>query len=550
MGVLPPDGDGRLLHAGPPGSRHQGVDRSDRTAGPAADRSHPDGGSDHIGRRGDIRPRSRHGRKVLVWLNQPRRPQCHQRLDHQRRPDRQGAPRRLISASDQPPIWRSPSRLAEGDTMKPRNATVIVGANFGDEGKGLAVHTVVARDLDAAVIRFNGGAQAGHTVVAEDGRRHVFSHFGAGTLLGAATFLSRFFVVQPSVFAREAAELAGIGVKPVVFVDPDAQVTTPFDVFINQWVEETRGGARHGSVGVGFGESIERFEHGYPLAVRDLGDDKSILEILTCIRQAWLPIRLAKLGLQFTAERQKAAADPAVMRQYLEQIHILRQNISPAPIDAVLSRQTIVFEGAQGLRLDMDRGFKFPYVTRSNTGLKNVLALATDAGIEHLDVIYVTRAYLTRHGAGPLPNEVPKLAFADVVDPTNKPNPWQGTLRFAPLDLDLLSTTIADDLSDAAATAIEVEAGIGVTCVDQIRSGAELVKSGVKATIPAPRLAKEIAEAAGLPLIAEAHGPRHSAVELASHRKRGRDELQSSARVPCGVRAPAPHQARLEASSR
>jgi len=412
--------------------------------------------------------------------------------------------------------------------MKPLNATVVVGANFGDEGKGLVVDTLVAQGPDSAVIRFNGGAQAGHTVVAEDGRRHVFSHFGAGTLRGAATFLSRFFVVQPSIFAREAAELAGIGMKPVVFVDPDAQVTTPFDVFINQWVEATRSGTRHGSVGVGFGETIERCELGYPLVVRDLGDDKCILEILARIRDVWLPMRLAKLGVKFTAERQRQAADPAVMRQYLEQIHILRQNTAPAPIDALLSRRNIVFEGAQGLLLDMDRGCTFPYVTRSHTGLKNVLALATDAGIEHLDVIYMTRTYLTRHGAGPLPNEVPKLAFADVVDPTNRANPWQGTLRFAPLDLDLLRTTIANDLSDAAASDIEVDAGIGVTCVDQIRAGgADLIKSGVKATIPASRLAKEIAAGAGLPLIVEAHGPMHSAVELASRRQASLRALQS-----------------------
>jgi adenylosuccinate synthase len=415
--------------------------------------------------------------------------------------------------------------------MKPHNATVVIGANFGDEGKGLAVDTLVAQDPDAAVIRFNGGAQAGHSIVAEDGRRHVFSHFGAGAFLGAPTFLSRFFVVQPSVFAGEAAELARIGVKPVVFVDPEAQVTTPFDVFINQWVEETRGGTRHGSVGIGFGETIERFELGCPLTVRDLGDDKYIMEILTRIRDVWLPIRLAKLGLQLTTERRNAAADPTVMRRYLGQIHILRHNASPAPIDAVLAHRNIVFEGAQGLLLDMDRGFKFPYVTRSNTGLKNVLALATDAGIEHLDVIYMTRTYLTRHGAGPLRNEVPKLAFADVVDTTNLPNPWQGTLRCAPLDLDFLRNTIADDLSDAAATDIEVDAGIGVTCVDQIRSGADVVKSGAKTTIPTARLAKEIAAAAGLPLILEAHGARHSAVELASRTKRHRIGPQPSACV-------------------
>jgi adenylosuccinate synthase len=400
--------------------------------------------------------------------------------------------------------------------MKPRNATVVIGANFGDEGKGLAVDALAARNGDAAVIRFNGGAQAGHTVVAEDGRRHVFSHHGAGAFAGAATFLSRFFVVQPSIFAREAVELAEIGLDPAVYIDPDAQVTTPYDVFVNQWGEEARGCGRHGSVGVGFGETIERAGQGYSFAVRDLGDDRYIIEILTRIRDVWLPLRLARLGVPFTAERRDMAARPAVMRRYMAQIEILRHRTTPAPIDAVLTRRNLVFEGAQGLLLDMDRGLQFPYVTRSNTGLKNVLVLAADAGIGHLDVIYTTRAYLTRHGAGPLPNGVPQLAFADVADPTNQPNPWQGTLRFAPLDLDLLRTAIADDLSDAAAAGIAVDAGIGVTCIDQIRSGAEVVVSGARTTIAKSRVAREIAAAAELPLVMEAHGPRRAAVGLAS----------------------------------
>jgi adenylosuccinate synthase len=399
--------------------------------------------------------------------------------------------------------------------MNPRKATVVIGASFGDEGKGLAVDALAARDRDAAVIRFNGGAQAGHTVVTEDGRRHVFSHIGAGAFAGAVTFLSRFFVVQPAIFAREAAELGEIGLTPCVCIDPDAQVTTPFDVLVNQWAEEARGGGRHGSVGVGFGETIERAGRGHPLAMRDLGDDRTITEILTRIREAWLPVRLAKLGVPLTEERRNAAADPAVMRRYMGQIDILRRRATPAPIDAVLMRRNIVFEGAQGLLLDMDRGLKFPCVTRSNTGLRNVLTLAADAGIEHLDVVYMTRAYLTRHGAGPLPNEAPRLAFADIVDRTNLPNPWQGTLRFAPLDLDFLRTTIAGDISDAAATGIKVDAGIGVTCLDQISSGADVIASGVRTTIPKPRIAQEIAAAAGLPLVMEAHGPRRSAVDLA-----------------------------------
>src|ERR1700730_14751416 len=93
------------------------------------------------------------------------------------------------------------------EKMTSRSAKVVIGANFGDEGKGLAVDALAARMTRPIVIRFNGGAQAGHTVTTPDGRRHVFSHVGAGAFLDAPTFLSRFFVVQPGVFAREAAEL-------------------------------------------------------------------------------------------------------------------------------------------------------------------------------------------------------------------------------------------------------------------------------------------------------------------------------------------------------
>jgi hypothetical protein len=138
--------------------------------------------------------------------------------------------------------------------MNTGHATVVIGANFGDEGKGLAVdalaaragpsrHAGLSRHSDAAVIRFNGGAQAGHTVVTEDGRRHVFSHVGAGAFAGAVTFLSRFFVVQPAIFAREAAELAETGLTPRVYIDPDARLRRRSTCSsINGW--KTHGAAR------------------------------------------------------------------------------------------------------------------------------------------------------------------------------------------------------------------------------------------------------------------------------------------------------------------
>ncbi len=96
------------------------------------------------------------------------------------------------------------------------------------------------------VVRFNGGCQAGHTVVTPDGLRHVFSHFGAGTLAGVPTFLSQYFICNP------------IFDPTTLYAHPNCLVTTFADMIINQRLEEKRGKARHGSVGLGISETIER----------------------------------------------------------------------------------------------------------------------------------------------------------------------------------------------------------------------------------------------------------------------------------------------------
>jgi adenylosuccinate synthase len=97
----------------------------------------------------------------------------------------------------------------------------------------------------------------------------------------------------------------------------------------------------------------------------------------------------------------------------------------------ILKVKDPVFEGAQGLLLDQDNKEFFPHVTRSNTGLKNVRMLCAEACISDITAYYVSRTYLTRHGAGPLLGEDPKMRFQDA---TNTDHPYQGPLRFAPLD--------------------------------------------------------------------------------------------------------------------
>jgi adenylosuccinate synthase len=166
----------------------------------------------------------------------------------------------------------------------------------------------------------------------------------------------------------------------------------------------------------------------------------------------------------------------------------------------------VIFEGAQGLLLDQDRGF-FPHVTRSNTGLRNVVVLAEEAGIGALDVTYATRAYMTRHGAGPLPGELPDQPYAGIRDETNRPHRWQGSLRFALLDLDLLAGAVRADLADAPA-GLRVSHRLMVSCLDQVgMEAARWVEGGAQRRGSAEALAVRAAEAVEATRLLTGSGP-------------------------------------------
>lgn len=140
-----------------------------------------------------------------------------------------------------------------------KKAKVVIGSGYGDEGKGVFTDFLSSQSNESLVIRFNGGAQAGHTVMTPDGKRHVFGHFGANSFLpNSKTALSKHFVVNPLLFAKEKNILNNMDVDPEVFIHKDCAVTTPYEMILNQWQEDNRGNNRHGSCGVGFGETIQR----------------------------------------------------------------------------------------------------------------------------------------------------------------------------------------------------------------------------------------------------------------------------------------------------
>jgi len=309
-------------------------------------------------------------------------------------------------------------------------ARVVIGANFGDEGKGLVTDYLCAQGA-GIVVRFNGGANAGHTVVTPEGERHVFRHYGSGTFCEVPTYLSQFFVCNPILFFQERKQLIDLGFRPDVYAHPDCLITTFMDMLINQAIENKRAGKRHGSCGIGLHETMNRSEAPHlKITIGDLWNGgKRLKEQLKEICAGYAKFRTGEVY-----------ADPdQAIESFIECCRHFADVVQPL---GIAQCKDPVFEGAQGLLLDQGNKQYFPHVTHSNTGMKNVEVLCAQAGITNKEIYYVTRTYLTRHGAGMLPGEDSKLSYEDK---TNQPNHFQGRLRFAPLDVKSLLARCKQD---------------------------------------------------------------------------------------------------------
>ena len=346
-----------------------------------------------------------------------------------------------------------------------KKATAVIGAGYGDEGKGVVTSTL-ARKHDI-IVRHNGGSQAAHTVEI-NGTRHVFGHFGSGTLQGVPTYLSQYFIVNPIIFRKEWEELEEKGITPKVFIDLNAVVTTPFDMILNQMLETNRGCNRHGSCGLGINETITRNEHYKRFTVHDIEhllkiNELELLNVLGSMFNNYIMQRGDYLHIDtsnlFTIA-SKALRQYAVDCRWMVDHAVIFNNSLLNAYDSVL------FEGAQGLMIDEYYG-EFPHVTRSRTGINNVHAIISNVNVTvPLETFYVTRHYSTRHGAGPLKYELPFPHWAS--DETNVYNEWQDHLRFGLLDFDILNDMLK---LDSKPTGINTENNLVVTCMDQNDAG-------------------------------------------------------------------------------
>jgi adenylosuccinate synthase len=347
-----------------------------------------------------------------------------------------------------------------------KRAIITVGLGFGDEGKGATVD-YLARRLEAdLVVRYCGGSQAGHNVQLPDGRRHTFSQFGAGTLASASppprTYLGPNVIIDPLALVREARHLTELGAHDparLLTVHPRCLVATPWLQALNRLRELSRGDAKHGSCGQGIGEA-----RSYWLRY---GEDAVFAADLRHLDQLRHKLELQRqrtlLVLQDFLDRIEGGAlhgfdlwelnAEAVARDLHEAL------LDGVAIDAALPAfQTALFEGAQGALLDEYRGFP-PYTTWSTVTPHHAWELVQAADVEAVAVLGITRAYTTRHGAGPLPTFSAELTTR-LPDAGNPWNRWQGGLRCGWLDLPLVRY--------AAAVAGPLD-GIVVNHLDQVR---------------------------------------------------------------------------------
>lgn len=357
-----------------------------------------------------------------------------------------------------------------------RHTFLTVDLGFGDAGKGSIVD-VLTRAYDAhTIVRYNGGAQAGHRVVTAGAapRDHVFAQFGSGTLAGAATHLSHFMLLDPLAMVVEEQHLQALGVGDTfqrTTIDERALVITSYQRAVNRLKELARGAGRHGSCGMGIGETMsDSLQYGdRVLFAGDLCNPHALRDKLAFLREA----NLAKvqalrsslpeseqvaLELDWLIDDDQSSWLIDAYRDFAGQARIVPGDY----LHTILARPgAVVFEGAQGVLLDEWNGFH-PYTTWSTTTLDNAYRLLDEAGYDgRLTRIGITRAYTTRHGAGPLVTEDLALTSA-LPDPCNGFNDWQQGFRVGWLDLVLLryALDVVGPLDYLAVTCLDRLAGL------------------------------------------------------------------------------------------
>jgi adenylosuccinate synthase len=278
-------------------------------------------------------------------------------------------------------------------------STVVVGAQWGDEGKGKIVD-LLAQEFDI-VCRYQGGPNAGHTIVA-GGETFKIRQTPSGVISGKTSVIGAGCVVDPQVLLDELDDLASRGIDvSVVVVSGNAHLIMPWHVAIDQASERRLGHLQIGTTRRGIGPAYADKAARIGIRVQDILDPKILrqkIEVALAEKNLWLEriYEAEPFDLEEVWERTAAFAER--LAPYVGDVSLL--------VDQALDAgKQVLFEGAQATLLDLDHG-TYPFVTSSNP-IASGAATGIGIGPTRIDrVLGVSKAYVTRVGEGPFPSEI------------------------------------------------------------------------------------------------------------------------------------------------
>ena len=279
-------------------------------------------------------------------------------------------------------------------------ATVVVGAQWGDEGKGKIVD-LLAQESDV-VCRYQGGPNAGHTIIA-GGETWKLRQLPSGVVSGTTSVIGAGCVVDPEVLLGEIDLLIERGIDPsIVVVSGNAHLIMPWHVTIDQASERRLGNLQIGTTRRGIGPAYADKASRIGIRVQDLLDPKILrqkIELALAEKNLWLervyedePFDLEDVWSRFAG--------------YAERLAPFVGDVSLLVHEALADGKRVLFEGAQATMLDLDHG-TYPFVTSSNP-IASGAPTGIGIGPTRIDrVLGVSKAYVTRVGEGPFPSEIP-----------------------------------------------------------------------------------------------------------------------------------------------
>jgi adenylosuccinate synthase len=279
-------------------------------------------------------------------------------------------------------------------------ATVIVGAQWGDEGKGKIVD-LLAQDADL-VCRYQGGPNAGHTIVV-DGETYKIRQIPSGIIAGKASAIGAGCVVDPEVLVGELDELEARGheTSSLVFVSGNAHLIMPWHVALDGARERRLGRLQIGTTRRGIGPAYADKATRIGIRVQDLLDQKILrekIQLAVAEKNVWLERVYGLEPIDAAAVLDASTGHAERLAPYVADTSLLVDR-------ALRDGRAVLFEGAQGTLLDLDHG-TYPFVT-SSSPIAAGAAVSFGIGPNRIDeVVGVAKAYVTRVGEGPFPSEI------------------------------------------------------------------------------------------------------------------------------------------------